>query len=107
VPKEFPYQPATPEESLSRLAVSGNADPRVEMMVSKFPRRTEDGKFLLSFGDVFVLKSLKNFIVEDEARELLFMSYKSSPATVSLRVRSTFSLVEAFALAIGIVVGEK
>jgi hypothetical protein len=93
--------------SLSKIAVSGNIDAeRFITLGSKFPVKSEEGRYSLSFGDVFVVSSLKNFIIEDEAQDLVFMSYKSSPATVSVRVRPTLSLLGAFALAIGIVVGE-
>jgi hypothetical protein len=108
MPKELPYRPPSPDQALSKLAVTGGADTaRFIEIESKMPRRTENGHYLLTFGDVFVMRSLKNFIVENELSELIFMSYKASPATVTVRIRESFGMLQGFALTIGIVVGDK
>jgi hypothetical protein len=74
---------------------------------SRLPVRNVQGKLSLDFGDVFVVSSLKNFVVENEAGEVVLMIFRSSSGTCSLRVCERMSALAAFAIAIAIVVGDR
>jgi hypothetical protein len=104
LPKTEPYRPPSEEFELSRLAKVGEVDPnQFTLYSSVLPVKTADGRLTLSFGDVFVLKSLKNFMVVDDTGEIIFMIYRSSEGTCSLRIREPITPLIGFAISIAIV----
>jgi hypothetical protein len=108
LPKVEPYCPDSEDRGLSTMAKMGTADPEnFTVYSSRLPVRNAEGKLTLSFGEVFVVRSLKNFIVDDEAGEVALMIFRSSSGTCSLKVAETMAPLTAFAIAIAVVVGEK
>jgi hypothetical protein len=107
MPKSGQYEPPNNNASISRLAKKGQADAaQFVVWESKIPQKGAAGGFVLNFGEVFVLTSLKNFVVEDSNGEVIFMSYKSSEATCSVKIREPITPLIGFALAIAVVIGE-
>jgi hypothetical protein len=106
-PKIEPYLPQSEAKALVRLAVAGTADSeRFNVFSSRRPGRDLRGKLVLRFGDVFVVPSGKNFIVENEAGEVVLVMFRSSSGTCSLRIEDGVSELTAFAIAIAAVVGK-
>jgi hypothetical protein len=104
IPKEAvrPYQNTGKENELSRLAKLGQVDDRFQLYSSKIPVE-RNGVAVLYFGAVYVEESLKNFIVEDEDSRQIFVIYKSSGGTCTVKAAPPFSPLMAFALAIAVV----
>jgi hypothetical protein len=89
---------ATQELELSRVAETGFGDPdRVRVFASRPPARMGDEKA------VFAIASVKNFIVQDENGQTVFMIYKSSDSTCTLKTRDPISPLMAFGLAVAII----
>jgi hypothetical protein len=107
IPTNSPYNPLTDEQDLAKLAAVGIPDPRFTSYSSKLPQRTEEGKLILRFGDVFVMSSIKNFIVEDAQGTPLFMIYRSSSGTCSLKVRPPFTPLLAFAMGLAVITSDR
>jgi hypothetical protein len=108
VPKPGNRQSSMQGFDLSQLAQNGSADrTRFTVYSSKLPEKAETGQYRLSFGNVYVMKSLKNFIVETENHETVFMIFRSSGGTCSVKVHEPVTLHMAFALAVAAVVGEE
>jgi hypothetical protein len=97
-----PYKSTTKENELSQMAKVGIADSRFQLFSSKIPVK-KDGASLLDFGHVYVEPSLKNFIMEDGNGRPIFVIYKSSAGTCTIRVAHPFTPIMAFALAVAIV----
>jgi hypothetical protein len=102
LPKKRPYQPAEKDLELCQLAKSGVVDnARFTMYSSRIPVRAPSGGLTLAFGpETYVVKSIKNFILEDENKQPLLMIYKSSIGTCTLRLREPITPVIAFGIAI-------
>jgi hypothetical protein len=62
---------------------------------------------VLSFGDGYVISSVKNFIIEDADENTLFMIYRSSAATCTVKVFPPISPLWAFAWSIAIVTTDR
>jgi hypothetical protein len=108
VPLDGAYNPITEDRDLGRLAASGIADPaHFKIYSSKLPERTPDGKLILRFGDVFVMSSIKNFIVEDEQGNCLYMIYRSSSGTCSLKVKPPFTPLLSFAIGLAVITSDR
>jgi hypothetical protein len=97
-----PYQSTTKETELSWLAKIGRADRRFKVYSSKIPARRGSAAYL-NFGTVHVEPSLKNFIVEGHHGSQLFIIFRSSSGTCTVRAAPPFTPLMAFALAIAIV----
>ena len=103
IPKEKNYRATSKNTSLSMLAQLYEAPAESFItMLSKLPRRTAQGKLILKFGDVFVIKSIKNFMIEYEGKKV-FMCYRSSRGTVTVPVMEPLTPLHAFAMTIGII----
>lgn len=108
VPRTRPYTPVSPDVELAKLAKHGTADPETFITYhSKFPVRNKEGKMVLRFGEVFVIASVKNFIIEDADENLLFMIYRSSSATCTVKIYPPMSPLWAFAWALAIVTTDR
>jgi hypothetical protein len=108
VPKQRPYVAQVPEQELAYLAKHGSADKEQFITYSsKQPEKTQDGKLMLRFGDVYVLASVKNFIVEDEEKDPVFMCYRSSSATCTVKAWPPLTPLVAFAWAVAIVATDR
>jgi hypothetical protein len=103
LPREPPYAPQAPDMELAELARRGTADARFLVYASKVPERNADGRLILRFGDVYVVASVKNFVVEDDDRDTMFMIYRSSSATCTVQAREPITPIMAFAWAIAII----
>jgi hypothetical protein len=107
IPRTRPYTAASPDEKLAQLAKKGTADAeRFVTYHSRQPTR-RDGRLVLRFGDVYVIASVKNFIVADSDDNMLFMIYRSSTATCTLKVSPAISPLWAFAWAVAIVTTDR
>jgi hypothetical protein len=103
MPKAPPYVAAERRLELSRMAKAGNADPEKFITYSsKLPTRKPDGRPMLSFGRVVVVPSVKNFIVEDADNKPLFMIYRVSSATCTVKVWPPITPLVAFGWAVAI-----
>jgi hypothetical protein len=104
VARNRPYAAPSKDRELAYLAKKGTAETENFITyASKLPRKTEDGKYLLSFGNAYVLTSVKNFIVEDENGKPLFMIYRSSSGTCTLKAWSPLTPIIAFGWAVAII----
>jgi hypothetical protein len=104
IPKCGQWRPGNDGVSLSRLAKDPQLDlEKFTVFESKAPvsTGTNDPQ---DFGGVFVLRSLKNFVIEQDG-SVIFMCYKSSDATCSLKIRDPITPFLALLLAIAIVLG--
>jgi hypothetical protein len=101
-PAARPYHGTTKETELSWLAKIGRADGRFKVYASKIPVKRGAAAYL-NFGTVHVEPSLKNFIVEGRRGGQLFVIFRSSGGTCSVRAAPPFTPLMAFALAIAIV----
>jgi hypothetical protein len=101
-PKNQPYRPIGKKQQLCSLAKTGNVDPALfTMYSSKIPVMQPGGRLTMAFGvGLEILCSIKNFIVVDEQGETVFVVYKSSPGTCSVKFREPLSSIQAFAIAI-------
>jgi hypothetical protein len=107
-PKVEPYWPGSEDRVLSRLAKAGTADfEKFRVYRSRLPARNSEGKLTLSFGEAFVVRSLKNFIVDDEQGQCVMMIFRSSSGTCSLKVSNEMPALTAFAIAVSVVIGDK
>lgn len=103
IPKEKDYKATSKDTSLAMLAMMYEAPPsKFITMISKLPTKTAKGKLVLKFGDVFVLKSIKNFMIEYEGKKV-FMCYKSSSGTVTVPIMEPITPLQAFAMTVGII----
>jgi hypothetical protein len=104
VAKGRPYTAESKELELARIAKQGTGDAeKFVNYASKQPEKNEKGKMILRFGDVFVVSSVKNFIVEQEDGQPLFMIYRSSSATCTVKAWAPLTPLVAFAWAVAIV----
>jgi hypothetical protein len=104
LPNTVPYFPQTEQHELSRIAKAKASDSSaVRILSSKVPTMDPNGRTVLKFGKVFVVASVKNFVLEDEQERTLFMIYKFSDATCTVKVRAPLTPLMAFAMAIAIV----
>jgi hypothetical protein len=108
LPNIVPYIPPTEELGLSQIAKAKVAPWKaVRLLSSKLPTKKEDGRMCLSFGNVFVITSVKNFIVEDEQGETLFVIYRSSDTICTVKVRAPLTRLIAFGMAIAIISSDR
>lgn len=105
IPEQGQWVPQGKEDELSRIAKMNEQRPSVRIIPSKLPVRT-DGRLVMKFGDVFVISSIKNFVVELEGRTV-FMIYKSSSGTVTVKIAPPITPVMAFGLAVAIISSDK
>jgi hypothetical protein len=104
LPNTVPYLPQSEQHELSRIAKAKFSDPSaVRILSSKLPTKDTNGRTVLKFGKVFVVPSVKNFVLEDEEGQILFMIYKGSDATCTVKVRAPLTPLMGFAMAIAIV----
>jgi hypothetical protein len=86
------------------MAKKGEVDlEKFTVYESKMPEK-RGNSYIMDFGEVFVLKSLKNFLIEQDG-QAVFMCYKSAESVCSIRIREPFTPLLAIVLAIPIVLG--
>jgi hypothetical protein len=108
IPNKRPYAPESKDLEIAQIAKRGDADPeKFTVYSSKTPDKDKDGKMMLRFGDVYVIASVKNFIVEDAKKGVLFMIYRSSSSTCTVKVWAPLTPVIAFAWAVAIITTDK
>jgi hypothetical protein len=104
LPLATPYQSASPEKDLSALARAGEVEGDFLLLCSKIPAKRPNGRIALSFGlNIIVQPSVKNFIVEDAEGTKVFVIYKASDETCTVRVMPPITPLFGFALAVAIV----
>jgi hypothetical protein len=101
-PKNRPYNPTQKELELGQLAKTGVVDPaQFTVYKSKIPTKGPGGGLILPFGtQVYVVASVKNFILEDESGRAVLSVFKSSGGTCTLKVSQPLSSLVAFAVAV-------
>jgi hypothetical protein len=102
LPKSQPYRPLGKDQQLCQLAKTGKADPNLfTTYSSKLPTRMADGRLVLHFGKgLSILTSVKNFLIAGDDDQIIFMIYKSSTGTCSLKFREPLTSIQAFGIAI-------
>jgi hypothetical protein len=104
VPKKRPYVAASPDLELAQLAKRGSADAENFITyASKLPEKNKQGKYTLQFGNVFVVPSVKNFMVEDENKDPMFMIYRASNSTCTVKAWPPMTPLVAFTWAVAVI----
>jgi hypothetical protein len=101
-PKVRPYRPTEKRMELGQIAKTGVVDSdQFEVYNSKIPSREKNGRLVLSFGPhIYVVASVKNFIIDDENGETVFMIMKSSSSTCSIRLKEPITALIGFVIAV-------
>ncbi|OHT09144.1 hypothetical protein TRFO_22163 [Tritrichomonas foetus] len=107
IPKTTPYFPANKQMNLSRIALANVQSDDIKLYHSKLPEILPGNKHILQFGKVYIVRSVKNFIVEDEQGNVIFMIYKSSDGICSVRIAPPITPLIAFAISIAIITSPK
>lgn len=107
LPKKLPYFPSTKEMNLSKIAQKNVKSDDIQIFSSKLPELFPGPVLKLQFGNVHVVSSVKNFILEDENGNVIFMIYKSSNGMCSVRTAPPITPLIAFALSIAIITSNK
>lgn len=107
MPKTFPYFPANKEMNLSRLAMREIVSDDILLFRSKLPTEIGNNKYRLDFGNVYVVSSIKNFVIENDDHQIIFMIYKSANGICSVRFAAPFNSLMAFGLAIAIITSQR
>jgi hypothetical protein len=107
LPNTTPYVAATREAELSRIAKTGFNGKDVEMFTTKQPTIGSNGAVVLKFGNGFVVTSIKNFIIEDENGQTVFMIYKSSSSTCTVKAKLPVTPLMAFGIATAIITSDR
>lgn len=95
--------PRSRHESLQRLAMSDSNSENISIIHSEVPARLSNGRLSLNFGQVDVIRSVKNFILRDENQRPILMIYKSANQQCTLKYSSTITPLIAFAISISII----
>jgi hypothetical protein len=104
IPRRPPHRPSSDVELLN-MATIGSTDRRLfAMMASRLPVPGADGKVAVQFPPgSFVIPSIKNFLIEDDAGRVAFSICRSSSETCSVHCCEPITPIIAFALAVAIV----
>jgi hypothetical protein len=105
VPRAEANFPITKHRELARVAERGEADPRLWQFVNRTAAIGPGGTVASPFGNIFMIDSAKNYAFYDDGGELVFMVYKAAEATFTVRGRSPFTPLTAFALSLAIISG--
>ncbi|OHT13328.1 hypothetical protein TRFO_16530 [Tritrichomonas foetus] len=97
------YYPVSKRRELSRVAETGEAFANLKTYVNKPPTIGPDGNLINYFGTIFVVDSLKNYIVADENDKPLFMIFKSSEASFTVKAKPPITPLMAFGMSIAII----
>jgi hypothetical protein len=103
LPKSGVNFPMTESRELARIAESATSDSQIHMYTNKPPSITAQGTLTNPFGNVYLVESIKNFAVFDENDNLVFMIYKVAEGTFTMKERSPFTPLTAFALGLAII----
>lgn len=108
---ENPYFPLTDNAKLATIAQTNSNPSKVGdffIFKTKLPIKKPDGNLSLHFGNVYVVSSVKNFIIynQDESK-CLYKIYKRSENAFSMRIDSPFNPLTAFSLGIAATNGFK
>jgi hypothetical protein len=97
------YYPITKAKELARVAEREDASARFWIFANKLPAIAPDGRVVSPFGNVYLVESAKNFVVCNENDEMIFMVYKSTERTFSVKGKPPFTPLTAFALSLAII----
>lgn len=98
------YKPRDKKENLSRIAKCGSGIPNGFVVhQSQLPFKGENDNLRLDFGNNYVISSVKNFIVRDSNGNVIFMMFKSSADTSTLKFMAPLTPLTAFSIALCIV----
>lgn len=98
------YKPEDKKDNLSRLAKTGEHIPeRFVVHQSQIPVKGENNHLRLDFGKNYVITSVKNFVVRDEEDNVVFMMFKSSADTCTVKFAPPLTPLTAFSIAVCIV----
>jgi hypothetical protein len=103
LPIATPYAAETRDAELSRIAKAAVNTKGVKLFATKQPTVRPNGAIILNFGNGFVITSIKNFIIEDESGQTVFLIYKSSGSTCTIKVKLPVTPLVAFGMAIAII----
>jgi hypothetical protein len=100
------FMPTAHDDELSRVAKAGKTPENVIVINSALPAPGPDGALTLRFGDVHVVASSKNFVVEDDAGQTTFSVYRTGDDTCGVVAVRAFEAHVAFAIALSAVLNE-
>lgn len=96
--------PISKRRELSRIAEDLEAKfPEIDSLFNKPPVIGPDGNPINPFGSMFIVDSPKNYIINDENDQTIFMIFKSSEASYTIKSRFPFNPLMAFGLSIAII----
>lgn len=96
--------PISKRRELSRVAEDLQLNfPEIDTLFNKPPIIGPDGNPVSNFGKMFVVDSSKNYVINDENDQTIFMIFKSSEASYTVKTKSPFNSLMAFGLSIAII----
>jgi hypothetical protein len=105
LPRDVASYPITEAKELARIADSGEISAKLMQFITKIPSLSPDGTPVNLFEGVFLVDSVKNFVIHDENGEIIFMLYKSAERTFNVKGKAPFTPLTVFALAVAIISG--
>jgi hypothetical protein len=105
MPMAGAHYPVTEAKELARVAETGEIMEKVIQFVTTVPAIGPDGVPINLFGGMFLVESVKNFVIHDENEVVLFMLYKSAERTFNVKGKAPFTPLTVFALAVAIISG--
>lgn len=105
LPTEAAHYPITEAKELARIAESGEVMPKLIQFITKVPSIGPDGAPVNLFEGIFLVDSVKNFVIHDQDGAVLFMLYKSADRTFNVKGKAPFTPLSVFALAVAIISG--
>lgn len=106
-PKKQPYFPSSKKMNLSKIAQNNLQSDDFTIFQTKLPELLPGPILKLQFGNVHVISSVKNFILEDENNNVIFMIYKSSSGMCSVRISPPITPLVAFCISIAVITSNK
>ncbi|OHT01493.1 hypothetical protein TRFO_31683 [Tritrichomonas foetus] len=98
-----PNYPISKRMELARLAENADEVNNIKYYTNKLPTIGPDGKPTNVFGSTFVIDSIKNYIITDENDETIYMIYKSSEGSYTVKAKYPISPIMAFSLSVSII----
>lgn len=96
--------PVSKRRELSRIAEDLEAQfEKIINYVNQPPLLDSEGNAIDQFGGLYVVDSQKNYIICNENNQPIFMIFKSSEASYSVKIKPPFNPIMAFGLSIAII----
>jgi hypothetical protein len=99
LPKSGVHFPVSETRELARMAESGESSQQIQ----QYTNIAAHGNVANPFGNAFLVESVKNFAVFDENGQVVFMIYKSAEGSFTVKAKSPFTPLTAFALGLVII----